>query len=77
MPYYLYRITQVGPVKQLDKLTQFDAFKEASVEAKRLRQAPDLPADATIKVIFADNELMAEDMLSQVREPEPNIGDDY
>jgi hypothetical protein len=77
MPYYLYRVSQLGPVKQLDKLTQFDAFKEASTEAKRLRQAPDLPAGATIKVIFADNELMAEDMLSQVREAEPNIGDDY
>ena len=77
MPYYLYRITQLGPVKQLDKLTQFDAFKEASNEAKRLRLEPDLPAGAIIKVIFADNELMAEDILSQVREPEPNIGDDY
>lgn len=77
MPYYLYRITQLGPVKQLDKLTQFDAFKEASTEAKCLRQAPDLPTGATIKVIFADNELMAEDILSQVREAEPNIGDDY
>lgn len=77
MPYYLYRITQRGPVKQLDMLTQFEAFKEASTEAKRLRQAPDLPADATIKVVFADNELMAEDMLSQVREAEPNFGDDW
>jgi hypothetical protein len=77
MPYYLYRITQLGPVKQLDKLTQFEAFKEASTEAKRLRLEPDLRAGATVKVIFADNELMAEDILSQVREPEPNIGDDY
>ena len=77
MPYYLYRITQLGPVKQLDKLTQFEAFKEASTEAKRLRLEPDLPAGAMVKVIFADNELMAEDILSQVREAEPNIGDDY
>jgi len=77
MPYYLYRITQLGPVKQLDKLTQFEAFKEASTEAKRLRLEPDLPTGAMVKVIFADNELMAEDILSQVREPEPNIGDDY
>jgi len=28
-------------------------------------------------VIFADNELQAEDLLQQVREPEPLIGDDY
>jgi hypothetical protein len=77
MPYYLYRVTQFGPVKQLDKLTQFDGFKEASTEAKRLRKEPDLPAGALVKVIFADNELMAEDLLSQVREGEPITGDDW
>lgn len=77
MPYYLYRVTQLGPVRQLDKLTQFAAFKEASTEAKRLRKEPDLPAGALVKVIFADNELMAEDLLSQVREGEPLTGDDW
>ncbi|MBU1237635.1 MAG: hypothetical protein KJ634_03355 [Gammaproteobacteria bacterium] len=77
MPYYLYRITQVGPVKQLDKLSQFDVFRDASAEAKRLRLEPDLPAGAQIKVILADNELMAEDLLNQVREPEPLTGEDW
>jgi hypothetical protein len=77
LPYYLYRVTQAGPVKQLDKLTQFAAFKEASAEAKRLRKEAELPAGAQIKVIFADNELMAEDLLSQVREGEPLTGDDW
>ena len=77
MPYYLYRITQAGPVKQLDKLAQFGVFKEASVEAKRLRKESELPAGVLIKVIFADNELMAEDLLSQVREGEPLTGDDW
>jgi hypothetical protein len=77
MPYYLYRVTQSGPIKQLAKLTQFDGFKDASVEAKRLRKEPDLPAGALVKVIFADNELMAEDLLNQVREGEPLTGDDW
>lgn len=77
MPYYIYRVTQFGPVKQLDKLTQFDVFKDASNEAKRLRKEPDLPQGALIKVIFADNELMAEDLLNQVREGEPITGDDW
>ena len=36
MPYYLYRVTQVGPVKQLEKITEFGFFKHASAEAKRL-----------------------------------------
>lgn len=77
MPYYLYRIVQMGPVKQLDKLDQFDSFKAASAEAKRLRTELDVPANVTVKVVFADNELQAEDLLQQVREPEPLIGDDY
>ena len=77
MPYYLYRVTQAGPIKQLNKVTQFDVFKDASTEAKQLRKAADLPAGALIKVIFADNELMAEDLLNQVREGEPLTGDDW
>jgi hypothetical protein len=77
MPYYLYRVTQTGPVKQLEKITQFALFKEASAEAKRLRKEPDLAAGALIKVIFAENELQAEDLLSQVREGEPLTGDDW
>ena len=75
MPYYLYRVTQVGPVKQLEKITEFGFFKHASAEAKRLRQASDLPAGTLVKVIFAENELQAEDLLGQVREAGPS-GDD-
>ena len=77
MPYFLYRISQIGQLKQLDKLNEFAAFKDASAEAKRLRKEADLPANVTVKVVFADNELHAEDLLQQVREPEPMVGDDY
>lgn len=77
MPYYIYRVTQAGPVKQLEKITAFAQFKEASAEAKSLRKDPGLPAGALVKVIFAENELQAEDLLSQVREGEPLTGDDW
>ncbi len=79
MPYYLYKIhTLPGTqIRNLEKVSQFASFKEASAEAKRLRADPDLPAECAVKVMFADNELQAEDLLSQVREPEPMIGDDY
>lgn len=77
MSYYLYRISQLGPVKQLEKVAEFATFKPASAEAKRLRTAGDLPDGVTVKVIFADNELQAEDLLQQFREPEPMVGDDY
>ncbi|WIM05451.1 MAG: hypothetical protein OHM77_12310 [Candidatus Nitricoxidivorans perseverans] len=77
MPYHIYRVISVGPVRQLEKLAEHEAFKTASAQAKALRKEGGLPAGAEIKVIFADNELLAEELLSQVREPEPFIGDDY
>lgn len=76
MPYFIYRVTQIGPVKQLEKLTQFDKFKEASVTAKEMRKAEGLDR-STIKVVFGENELQAEEALNTVREPEPLTGDDW
>ncbi len=75
MPYYIYRITQRGPVKQLEKIAQYEVFKEASAEAKRLRADID-PAQCRIQVVFGENELQAEDVINTVREPQPVIGDD-
>ncbi|BAO30720.1 hypothetical protein [Sulfuritalea hydrogenivorans] len=77
MPYYIYRVTPVGPIRQLAKITQFDAFKEASAEAKRLRRESDLAAGELIKTIFADNELQAEELLNEPRVEVPMTGEDY
>lgn len=76
MPYYIYRVTQLGPVKQLEKLAQYDAFKEASAEAKRLRKETDLQ-QSKIQVVFGENELQAEEALNTVRPAEPLTGDDW
>jgi len=75
MPYYIYKVHP--PLGNLEHLATHPAFKDASTQAKALRNADDLPAGCVIKMIFAENELQAEDLLSQVREPEPLIGDDY
>jgi hypothetical protein len=77
MPYYIYRITPQGPIKTLSVLTQFDVFKPASDEAKRLRRELDLAPGEAVKVIFAENELQAEDILNQVREDVPRTGEDW
>lgn len=77
MPYYIYRVTPLGPVRNLARLDQHEAFKSASNEAKRLRRELDLAPGELVKVIFADNELQAEELLSQVREGEPLTGDDW
>ncbi len=77
MPYYIYRVTPVGPIRQLAKISQFEAFKEASNEAKRLRRETDLAAGETIKTIFAENELQAEELLNEPRVDVPRTGEDY
>lgn len=69
MPYYVYA---VKPFAQLEKLAEFDAFKDASAHAKALRQAPQVDTATRIKVMFADTPLAAEDLLLQVRPPGPS-----
>lgn len=73
MPYFVYRMEN-RPIKLLKKLDAFDAFKDASSYAKEARAA--LSGDALIKVIFAENELQAEDLLSTAREAKIIGGDD-
>lgn len=75
MPYYIYRVTQIGPVKNLEKLAQFDIFRDASTKAKELRKENDL-TKCKIQVVFGENELQAEEALHTVREAEPLTGDD-
>jgi len=70
MPYYVYQISKRGDldlVRQLDLLQVCDAFKTAKTEARRLRE--EQPRDGVIyKVIFADNQLQAEERLQEKRE---------
>ena len=74
LAYYIYRIY---PFARLEKVAQFEVFKDASAEVKKLRATEDQAANCKLKVIFAENELQAEDLLSQVRTAEPGvIGDE-
>ena len=77
MPYFIYRISQRGPIRALEKVSRFDAFKEASDEAKRLRREPGLSPGEIIKTVFAENEMQAEDLLNEVREDVPRTGEDW
>ncbi|MDR3370520.1 hypothetical protein [Rhodoferax sp.] len=72
MPYYLYLIK---PFMQLEKLSEFGSFSEASTAAKALRAQQPPGVTDKVKVMFADNERLAEDLLCQVRTPGPR-GDD-
>jgi hypothetical protein len=70
VPYFIYR---VFPFRRLDVVEALESFGQASARAKALRANPELPADCTIKVIFAATEAEAEDLLTQVREPAPGV----
>jgi hypothetical protein len=75
MPYFIYRVTE-RPIRHLEKLEEHAVYKDASSRAKELRRQMRDDQSSIIKVIFADTELHAEDLLSQVREPAPELGDD-
>jgi len=74
MPYYIYRITE-RPIRQLQKLEQYEAYNEASARAKQLRKDEAWGVNGLIKMIHAETELEAGDLLNQVRDPVPD-GDD-
>ena len=75
MPYFVYKIFE-KPIRHLEMLEQYDAFREASNRAKQMRGELSSDAGYTIKVIFAETELHAEDLLNQIREAAPNPQDD-
>jgi len=71
MPYFVFR---VQPFAQIEKLAEFGMFREASTHAKALR-ADGGESSGRIKVMFAESAQLAEDLLCQIRDPQP-AGDD-
>ncbi|MCW9014157.1 MAG: hypothetical protein OQL06_10265 [Gammaproteobacteria bacterium] len=70
MPYYVFRIeeAELAMLKQLDLIKDFESFKEAKNFAREQRAAQPEGDQAIIKVMFADNQLAAEEMLMEKRE---------
>jgi hypothetical protein len=75
MPYFIYKVSSF-PIRRLEKLEQHAAFRDASARAKVLRAESASAREGLIKVILADDELHAEDLLSQQRSAQPNPDDD-
>jgi hypothetical protein len=76
MPYFVYKVFE-KPIKHLELIERFDVFREASAFAKARRAELAAKGEALVKLVFAENELEAEDTLMQVREKEPITGDDW
>jgi Fe2+ or Zn2+ uptake regulation protein len=75
MPYFIYRITE-QPIRILKTLEQHETYRDASARVKQLRAELAENSPAIIKMIHAETELHAEDLLNQVREAGPELGDD-
>ena len=70
MPYFIYKITPgvTDLLKNIELLTEFESYKEAKNHVKELRTQQDASDNATLKIIFADNSLQAEEQLMEKRE---------
>jgi len=71
MPYFIYKMTAqegMSLVKNLELISEFESFKQAKQFARE--QRAELPEDSNeiIKVMFADNQLIAEEQLLEHRE---------
>ncbi len=70
MPYYLFKINVLDELKlfkHLELLEVYDAYQPARNEAKKLRTEQPLEG-VTYKVMFAENQLAAEESLLEKRE---------
>ena len=69
MPYYVFRITQLTQlVKNLDFQQAFDDYKTARELTRSLRAQQPADDKATYKLVFAANQLAAEEHLQEQRE---------
>lgn len=71
MPYYVFEITSpdgMSMVKNLNLIEVFDKFKDAKHFAREQRAKLEDSKSVTIKVMFAENQLIAEEQLLEHRE---------
>lgn len=70
MPYYVYKMesAELAMLKQLELIGEYEKFKDAKNFARTTRAEQTAEDNAEIKVMFADNQLAAEEMLMEKRE---------
>ena len=71
MPYYVFKMNSpegMELVKNLDLLGDYESFREAKNFAKSQRAELDKADNSQIKVMFAENQLLAEEQLLAYRE---------
>jgi len=69
MPYFVFKISQPTQlVKNLDLQDSFDEYKQARALARDLRKNATPGEQATYQLVFAANQLEAEENLQEKRE---------
>ncbi|NNL07150.1 MAG: hypothetical protein HKO86_05455 [Gammaproteobacteria bacterium] len=71
MPYFIYKMTAqegMSLVKNLELISEFETFKEAKQYAREKRAELPQDSDEIIKLMFAENQLVAEEQLLEHRE---------
>lgn len=70
MPYFVYKITSAstGAIKDLECIDSYEAFKHAKKFVREQREVMETDSRTSIKMIFAENELEAEQRLREPRE---------
>jgi len=71
MTYFIYKMTSqegMSLVKNLELISEFDSFKEAKAFAREKRTELADGSNEMIKVMFAENQLAAEEQLLEHRE---------
>ncbi|HEY5633800.1 MAG TPA: hypothetical protein VIT02_08560 [Burkholderiaceae bacterium] len=73
MPYYVFRTA--GLLGLPERLGEAPGYRDAKALMTEIRAQADDPA--SIRMVFAANEIEAADLLTQPREPDPSLaGDD-
>ena len=70
MPYYIYIVTSLktSSTKSVELVTEFENFRLAKTEVRRLRSEELLEDNQAYKIIFANDTAQAEQRLSEFRE---------
>jgi hypothetical protein len=70
MPYYIYIVSsnEAGTNKSAAYVSEFDNFKGAKSEVRRLRTETPLESSQAYKVMFAEDRAEAEQRLTEYRE---------
>ena len=70
MPYYIYTVTttDTGTKKSAEHVSEFENFKLAKTEVRRLRTEERLENNQSYKIMFADDTAEAEKLLMEFRE---------